>query len=45
MKKTIHIFIPLKTKADRYQPSEYFIIRNIKSDHSQKNPVIHIARA
>ena len=46
MKKTIHIFTPLKTKADRYQPSEYyFIIRNIKFDQSQKNPVIQIARA
>ena len=37
MEKTIHIFIPFKTKADRYQPSEYsFIIRNIKSDLTQK---------
>ena len=36
-KKTIPIFITLKTKADRYQPSEYyFITRNIKSTLSQK---------
>ena len=36
-KKKIHIFIPLKTKADRYQPLEYYvIIRNIKSDLSQR---------